>query len=112
VEVLICVDVTCIVTWKNHQEKKNEIWKVDLRSRKTGCSIETIFSGEHDAACDYIQEWYENNDIPGYVDGMSFEELHDGSEGVFTDLYLADIPYGIGKEIDIKDMKKVCDFDL
>lgn len=34
----------------------NEIWKVDLRSRKTGCSIETIFSGEHDAACDYIQE--------------------------------------------------------
>ena len=90
----------------------NEIWKVDLRSRKTGCSIETIFSGEHDAACDYIQEWYENNDIPGYVDGMSFEELHDGSEGVFAYLYLADIPHGIGKEIDIKDMKKVCDFDL
>lgn len=43
---------------------------------------------------------------------MSFEELHDGSEGVFADLYLADIPHGIGKEIDIKDMKKVCDFDL
>lgn len=37
---------------------------------------------------------------------MSFEELHDGSEGVFADLYLADIPHGIGKEIDIKDMKK------
>ena len=48
----------------------------------------------------------------GKVDGMSFEELHDGSEGVFADLYLADIPHGIGKEIDIKDMKKVCDFDL
>ena len=43
---------------------------------------------------------------------MSFEELHDGSEGVFADLYLADIPHGIGKEIDIKDMKKVCDFGL
>ena len=43
---------------------------------------------------------------------VTFEELHDGSEGVFADLYLADIPHGIGKEIDIKDMKKVCDFDL
>ena len=28
-----------------------EVWEVDLRSRKTGNSIETIFSGEHGAAC-------------------------------------------------------------
>lgn len=74
-----------------------EVWEVDLRSRKTGNSIETIFSGEHDAACNCIQEWYENNDIPGYINGMSFEELHDGSDGVFADLYATDRPHGIGK---------------
>lgn len=73
------------------------VWEVDLRSRKTGDSIETIFSGEHDAACAYIQEWYENNDILGYVDGMRFEDLHDGSEGVFADLYETNDPHGIGK---------------
>ena len=73
------------------------VWEVDLRSRKTGNSIETLFSGEHDAACIFIQEWYENNDIPEYVEGMSFEKLHDGSEGIFADLYETNDPHGIGK---------------
>ena len=74
-----------------------EIWEVDLRSRKTGNSIETIFSGEHDAACEFMDEWYKNNTIPGYVDGMRFEDLHDGSEGVFADLYATYTPHEIGK---------------
>ena len=69
-----------------------EIWEVDLRSRKTGNSIETIFSGEHDAACEFMNEWYKNNTIPGYVDGMRYEDLIDGSEGVFADLYEVNIP--------------------
>lgn len=72
-----------------------EEWDVDLRSRKTGHAIKTIFSGEHDAACEFIDEWYKNNDIPGYEDGMMFEQLIDGSEGVFADLFLIDIPTDI-----------------
>lgn len=73
------------------------VWEVDLRSRKTGNSIRTIFSGEHDSACDVMNEWYKNNNVPGYVEGMSFEELHDGSEGVFADLYETNEPHGIGE---------------
>lgn len=69
-----------------------DIWEVDLRSRKTGNSIETIFSGEHDAACEFIDEWYKNNTVHGYVDGMEFEKLHDGSDGVFADLYEVRMP--------------------
>lgn len=74
-----------------------EVWEVDLRSRKTGNSIETIFSGEHDVVCEFMDQWYKNNTIPGYVDGMMFEDLHDGSEGVFADLYATYTPHGIGK---------------
>ena len=76
--------------------KNVEYWEVDLRSRKDGNSVETIFSGEdHDEACDYLQHWYdEHQEIDGEVDRQS---LIDGSDGVFADIYCTTSPHGIGK---------------
>ena len=38
---------------------KTNYWEVDLRSRKDGNNIETIFSGEwHDEARDCLNSWY------------------------------------------------------
>ena len=82
---------------------KTEIWEVDLRSRKTGDTIETIYSGNHDEAFRVMTEWYDNHlefweIIPREEIGTStVEKFIDGSDGVFADCYAVDEPHGIGK---------------
>ena len=70
-----------------------EIWEVDLRSRETGNSIETIYSGDHDEACAVLEKWYDDHQM----DVSSLDDYFDGSDGVFADLYLTDEPHGVGK---------------
>lgn len=72
-----------------------EYWEVDLRSRKDGNSIETIFSGEsHDKACECLQKWYDEH--PELDAEAERESYVDGAEGVFADIYLTTDPHGVG----------------
>lgn len=77
-----------------------EAWEVDLRSRTNGNSIETIYSGNHDDACEVMQRWYREHDMSYEVD---LESYVDGSDGVFADLYATSTPHGVGKWEDIED---------
>lgn len=66
-----------------------EMYEVDLRSKKTGSSVETIFSTEsHDEAWDMAKKY---NDEHGYIlDDLpnGYESLIDGkSDGLFADVY-------------------------
>ena len=75
---------------------KTNYWEVDLRSRKDGNTIETIFSGEyHDEACVCLNSWY--NEHPEVDIDVDRESLVDGSDGVFADIYCTTSPHGIGK---------------
>ena len=69
--------------------KGNDImkWEVDIRSRKDGESIETIFSGCHDDACQIMNSWYNNHGMDIKKD---LESYVDGTDGIFADLYIAD----------------------
>lgn len=69
-------------------------WEVDIRSRKTGDSIETIYSGDHDTACDVMQKWYNDHNMSYEVD---IENYVDGTDGVFADIYATSTPHGVGK---------------
>lgn len=71
-----------------------EAWEVDIRSRKTGDSIETIYSGDHDKACDVMQKWYNDHNMSYEV---NLEDYVDGSDGVFADIYATSEPHGVGK---------------
>lgn len=73
-----------------------EYWEIDLRSRKDGNSVETIFSGEsHDEACACLKKWYdEHPEVDIEVDRESFV---DGTDGVFADIYCTTEPHGVGK---------------
>lgn len=45
-----------------------------------------------------LQDFWNGGDMMKYPsDTISFEKLHDGSEGIFADLYEINDPYGIGK---------------
>ena len=70
------------------------MWEVDLRSRKTGNSIETIFSGSHDDACTVLQNWYDNHQMD-YK--LNRDDYIDGTNGVFADIYDVIEPHGVGK---------------
>lgn len=74
----------------------NEIWfEIDLRSRKTGNTVETICSTmDHDEACRALDEWYWDNGIE-FPDDV--EQFVDGSDGVFADIYITKKPHGVGK---------------
>lgn len=73
-----------------------EYWEIDLRSRKDGHSIETIFSGEsHDKACGCLQKWYDEH--PELDADEDRESYVDGKDGVFADIYLTTEPHGVGK---------------
>ena len=76
-----------------------EYWEVDLRSRKDGNTVETIFSGEwHDEAYDCLNRWYkENMGIDINEIETKLDNYIDGTDGVFADVYLTDTPHGIGK---------------
>ena len=72
-----------------------EYWEVDIRSRKDGNTIETIFSGEwYDEACDCLNRWYKEH--PEVDIESDRESLVDGSDGVFADIYCTTNPRGVG----------------
>ena len=62
-----------------------ETWyEIDLRSKETGDSVETICSTtDHDEACRVLDQWCLDN--------------CDGSADVFADIYYTDDPHGLGK---------------
>ena len=73
-----------------------EYWEIDLRSRKDGNSVETIFSGEsHDKACDCLQKWYDEH--PELDIETDRDDFVDGTDGVFADIYCTTVPHGVGK---------------
>lgn len=74
----------------------NETWfEIDLRSRKTGNTVETICSTtDHDEACRALDELYWDNGIEFPND---VEQFVDGSDGVFADIYITEKPHGVGK---------------
>lgn len=62
-------------------------YEVDLRRRKDGNSVETIYSGgKHDKAWDMTAKWNKDN-IPDYDEKKYYESYVDGSEGLFADVY-------------------------
>ena len=77
-----------------------EAWEVDIRSRKTGDSIETIFSGEwHDEAMDCLNRWYdERPELKAELEALDcIEDFVDGTDGIFADIYATSEPHGVGK---------------
>ena len=65
-----------------------EYWNIDIRSRKTGNTIQTIFSTtDHDLACDYLEKWYKKH--PELDIEVNREDYVDGKPGVFADIYLS-----------------------
>lgn len=59
-------------------------WAVDLRSRKTGDSIATIYYGRsYDKAWEVRNEWFKAN-MPDWNDDNDVMDLIDGSNGVFA----------------------------
>ena len=81
------------------------IWEVDLRSRKTGDSVETIYSGDHDVAFGIMKQWYDNHPeffeiLPRESIGTSTVAMFiDGKDGVFADVYEVpkSLAHGVGK---------------
>lgn len=80
-------------------------WEVDLRSRKTGNSIETIYSGNRKKAFEVLHEWYDNHPefyeiVPKEIIGTSAVKIFlDGKDGVFADVYETPnhLAHGVGK---------------
>lgn len=76
-------------------------YEVDLRNRKTGDSVECIYSGDdHDKACEIAEKWNKEN-LADYNEGFGFEDYVDGeTDGLSADVYvienLSDI-HGVGK---------------
>lgn len=71
-------------------------WEIDLRSRKNGNSVETIFSGEdYEEACACMNRWYEEH--PDLDIEAPREAYIDGEDGVFADIYQTTSPHGVGK---------------
>ena len=79
---------------------EDEYYEVDLRSRKTGDTVEVIYSGpSYDEAWAVRNEWMENN-FPDWDDNRSIMDLWDGSDGVFPMVYQlekGETKYGVGK---------------
>lgn len=78
------------------------IYEVDIRSRETGNSIETIYSGTHEEAWDVFYEWYKKHpSIKKELDeiGGAVDYLIDGTKGVFVDVYVCypEQVHGVGK---------------
>jgi hypothetical protein len=86
-----------VVTWKG--ENKMMLYEVDLRSRKTGNSIECILSTKnHDDAYNCADEWNRKN-VPDYDINIPHDRYIDGTDGLYAEVY--ETPYqlahGIGK---------------
>ena len=79
------------------ENDENDLWyEVDLRSRITGWTEETIYSGHDcDEAYRVAREW--NKEHSGLdIDIEDREEYVDGSDGVFADVYENCEPHGVG----------------
>ena len=65
------------------------IYEVDLRDRKTGNSVECIYSGTDSAKAYEIADKFNKENGLGEIqeDYESYEELCDGSDGLFADVY-------------------------
>lgn len=80
-----------------------DIWEVDLRSRKTGNSVECIYSGSYDGAWDAYYDWYKKHPhIKKQADeiGGAVMYLVDGTNGKFADVHQCNGPndvHGVGK---------------
>lgn len=75
------------------------LYEVDLRSRKTGNSIECILSTKnHDNAYNCADEWNRKN-VPDYDINIPHDRYIDGTDGLYAEVY--ETPYqlahGIGK---------------
>ena len=46
---------------KSYKREEDFIYEVDIRSRETGKSIETIYSGTHDEVWNVFYEWYKKH---------------------------------------------------
>jgi hypothetical protein len=80
-------------------ENKMMLYEVDLRSRKTGNSIECILSTKnHDDAYNCADEWNRKN-VPDYDINIPHDRYIDGTDGLYAEVY--ETPYqlahGIGK---------------
>lgn len=73
----------------------SNVYEIDIRSRKTGNTVETIFSGSHDDACDVLNNWYKQH--PELNIETCLEDYVDGSDGFFADIYVTSEPHGVGK---------------
>jgi hypothetical protein len=76
-----------------------EMYEVDLRSRKTGNSVECIYSGDdYEEAYEIAENWNKENVVD--YDDRNWEDYIDGTDGMFAEVYhideLADI-HGVGK---------------
>lgn len=64
-----------------------EYFEVDLRSRKDGDTVETIYSGtSYEKAWKERNKWFKKN-LPTWNDENDVTELIDGSNGVFAFVY-------------------------
>lgn len=75
-------------------------YEIDLRSCKDGNSIETIYSEEdHDEAMECFNKWYEEHTEFNLKDlgEEGIEELVDGTDKIFADIYYTNEPHGLGK---------------
>lgn len=67
--------------------KEDEWYEVDLRSRITGDTVETIYSGDsYDKAWEVRNRWFRDN-LPEWNDDNDVNDLIDGSEGVYAYVY-------------------------
>ena len=86
------------------------IYEVDLRERKTGNSVETIYSGTYSAeAYEIADKWNKEHGL-GEIqeDYESYEELCDYvSDGLFADVYQVELYVEKGKELDA-----MCDYPV
>lgn len=74
-----------------------EYWNIDIRSRKTGNAIQTIFSClDYDLACEYLEKWYKKHSEIDVKENR--EDYVDGKPGVFADIYLSSISFLVYKK--------------
>lgn len=75
-------------------------YEIDLRDRRTGKSIECIYSGDDSDVAHKIADEYNRNHLADYDMEIPFCEYADGKDGIFADLYVLETKeelLGIGK---------------
>lgn len=76
------------------------MYEVDLRSRRTGDSVECIYSGEdYDRAYQIEEDWNTLN-VADYDPDRNWEDYVDGQAGLFACVYHiedAELVHGVGK---------------